>query len=54
MPPSPALSLLRQIHSIISPVYGERLAGTVLYGSEARGTAQPDSDIDVLILLSGF
>ena len=26
-------------------------AETILYGSEARGTARPDSDIDLLVLL---
>jgi predicted nucleotidyltransferase len=25
----------------------------VLYGSEARGTAHPDSDVDLLVLLRG-
>ncbi len=33
--------------------FGDRLRGVVLYGSEARGTARPDSDIDLLVLLQG-
>ena len=31
----------------------EPSATIILYGSEARGDARPDSDIDVLILLDG-
>lgn len=33
--------------------YGQRLAGLVLYGSTARGTAWRESDLDLLVLLHG-
>jgi len=39
--------------SDLAAAFGERLAGIVLFGSEARGGADPDSDIDVLVLLEG-
>ena len=45
--------LLGQIKRRLAAGYGDRLRGVVLYGSEARGDAQPDSDIDVLVLLDG-
>ena len=34
-------------------IYGPRLDQVILYGSQARGDAQPDSDIDVLVVLIG-
>ncbi|MBI2438016.1 MAG: nucleotidyltransferase domain-containing protein [Lentisphaerae bacterium] len=37
----------------LQAVFNERLRGVVLYGSEARGTAAAESDIDVLVLLDG-
>jgi predicted nucleotidyltransferase len=37
----------------LQAIYGDRLGGGVLYGSEAQGEAAPDSDIDILILLTG-
>ena len=45
--------LLKEIKTRLSNAHGRRLRGAVLYGSEARGTAGPDSDIDVLVLLEG-
>jgi predicted nucleotidyltransferase len=45
--------LLREIRARLEEAHGERLAGVVLYGSEARGEACEDSDIDLLVLLRG-
>ncbi len=45
--------LLEEIKARLAAVHSERLRGVVLYGSEARGDAKPDSDIDVLVLLNG-
>jgi predicted nucleotidyltransferase len=46
-------SLLRHVKALLEPVFGDRLRGVILYGSEARGEATPDSDIDLLVLLTG-
>ena len=37
----------------IRSVFGDQVRRIVLYGSEARGTAQPDSDIDIAVFLNG-
>src|SRR5947209_19938254 len=46
-------TLLARIKSRLQAVYGDRLRGVVLYGSEARGESTPDSDVDILVLLAG-
>ena len=45
--------LLNRIKDCLRDAYGDRLQGIVLYGSEARGEAAADSDIDLLVLLNG-
>jgi len=45
--------LLKRVKSSLQQAFGDRLRGVILYGSEARGTAEPDSDIDLLVLLEG-
>ena len=42
-----------QIKELLRQAHGDRLQGVVLYGSEARGDADEDSDIDLLVLLKG-
>ena len=51
--PLNTLTLLARVKSRLQAAYGDRLRGVVLYGSEARGEAAPDSDIDILVLLTG-
>ena len=43
--------VVNQIGQVIHQT--EPTATAILYGSEARGDARPDSDIDVLVLLEG-
>lgn len=45
--------LLFRIKTKLQEIYGNRLKGIMLYGSEARGDATEDSDIDLLVLLDG-
>ena len=43
--------LLSRIKTPLAEAFKQRLRGVVLYGSEARAQSEPDSDIDVLVLL---
>jgi len=43
--------ILGGLHHYLEGLYCDRLIQIILYGSQARGHAQPDSDIDVLIVL---
>lgn len=46
-----ASRLIDELKGRLSAAYGERLHAMILFGSEARGDARPDSDIDVLAVL---
>ncbi|MEW6040043.1 MAG: HEPN domain-containing protein [Elusimicrobiota bacterium] len=35
----------------LKKLYGDNLSRVILYGSKARGDAEPDSDIDILVVL---
>ncbi|XZN91739.1 MAG: nucleotidyltransferase domain-containing protein [Microcoleus sp.] len=46
-------NILTELRSHFEQIYDTRLVTMVLYGSQARGDARPDSDIDVLVVLKG-
>ena len=43
--------MLSRVKAALREAFGDRLHGVVLYGSEARGDADADSDVDLLVLL---
>ena len=45
--------VLKKLKRELLRLYGEQLASLVLYGSQARGDARVDSDIDVLMVIQG-
>ena len=47
------INVLNRIKAVLAAAFGNRFRGVVLYGSEARGEATPDSDLDILVLLTG-
>jgi len=49
-----APALLDELRDRLSRAYGERLNSVVLFGSEARGQAGPESDIDLIVVLDGL
>jgi predicted nucleotidyltransferase len=46
-------SILRELRRRFEAIYGDRLVKMILFGSQARGDAEPGSDIDVLVVLRG-
>ena len=47
-------SLLSELKSGLKALYGKQLKGVYLFGSYARGQADPESDLDVLVVLDDF
>lgn len=47
-------SLRAELKAGLTQIYGDRLKGVYLYGSYARGEADAESDLDVLVVLDDF
>jgi len=43
--------ILAELRRRFEAIYGERLVQMILFGSQARGDAEPGSDVDVLVVL---
>ena len=52
--PKEIKTLLEKLKSGLKQIYGEQFKAAYLFGSYARGDYDPDSDVDVLIVLSDF
>ncbi len=50
---APLTEVIAAFRARLEPIYGSRLRKLVLYGSRARGEAKFDSDIDIMIVLTG-
>ena len=46
--------LVREFRDALGRLYGPRLRGVFLYGSYARGEADQESDVDILVILADF
>lgn len=42
--------IINKTHQGLENIYGEQLEKVILFGSQARGDATSDSDIDILIV----
>lgn len=45
--------IVAELRAGLEELYGPRLERLVLFGSQARGDATPESDVDVLVVLHG-
>lgn len=52
--PAQLKPMLSELKRGLQAIYGDRLRAVVLFGSQARGEATADSDVDVAVVLDDF
>ncbi|MCC7188901.1 MAG: nucleotidyltransferase domain-containing protein [Anaerolineales bacterium] len=52
--PARIRKLMKELKQGLAEIYGDNLKAVYLYGSYARGNAQSDSDVDVMIALNNY
>lgn len=52
--PARIRKLMKELKQGLVEIYGDKLKAVYLYGSYARGDAQADSDLDVMIVLQNY
>ncbi len=49
----PDLAVARRLKDLVLQANGEQVRKIILFGSRARGDARPDSDFDLLVVVTG-